>query len=142
MLNIPTTNVWLGNARDLRNVPEILNNGVTAIVDLAIEEPLPKLPRTTNYCRFVLTDDGENDPANVRAAILAASAFIRGGHVTGICCSAGLNRSPSIAAAAISHVSGESPVKCLELVASAKDIDVNPALWNQVIEVLLEIEQR
>lgn len=140
MLNIPNTIVWLGNASDLRDIRAVLDHGVTAIVDLAVEEPVPEMPRTINYCRFTLTDDGENNPANIRAAILATSAFVAGGHTTAICCNAGLNRSPSVAAAVISRLSGDSPTRCLELVARVKHIDVNPALWNQIVGVLSDIE--
>ena len=140
MLNIPNTNVWLGNSVDLRDIPGMLNMGVTAIIDLAIEEPFPKMPRTTNYCRFALTDDGDNNPATVRAAILSASAFIQEGHVTAICCNAGLNRSPSIAAASLALITGKTPIQCIELLATVKHLDVNPALWNQIIGILSEIE--
>ena len=140
MLKIPNTTVWLGNASDLRDIPGMLNNGVTAIVDLAIEEPLPRIPRTTNYCRFTLTDDGENNPATIRAAVLSASAFIDGGHVTAVCCNAGLNRSPSIAAAALSYLSADTPAQSLEYVATVKNIDVNPALWTQIVGVLSDME--
>lgn len=140
MLKIPNTVLWLGNSSDLSDIRSMLNMGVTAIIDLAIEEPFPKMPRTTNYCRFALTDDGDNNPATIRAAILSACAFIRGGHITAICCNAGLNRSPSIAAASLALISGNTPTQCLELLAAVKHLDVNPALWNQVVSVLADIE--
>jgi protein-tyrosine phosphatase len=139
MLNIPKTELWLGNTSDLRDIRAVLKTGVTAIIDLAIEEPLPSLPRTTNYCRVVLTDDGENNPANILAAILAAGALVDGGHAVAICCNAGLNRSLAIAAATLARLSGKSAAECLELVATVKHVDVNPALWNQVVGVLAGI---
>lgn len=140
MLNIPDTTVWLGNSADLRDIRGIFACGVTAIIDLAIEEPLPDIPRTTNYSRFTLTDDGENNPAVIRAAVLTTASFISGSHVTAICCNAGMNRSPSVAAAALSCVSGDSPAQCLELVATVKHIDVNPGLWNQITGILADME--
>lgn len=135
MLNIPNTNLWLGTAQDLRQIPQCLKQGITAIVDLAIEEPVPTIPRITNYCRFLVTDDGENDPANLRAAISVSTVFLQGGHATVICCNAGLSRSPSIAAAVLSRISDQSPVACLERIATVKHIDVNPALWNQMVTI-------
>jgi hypothetical protein len=136
MIPIPNTNLWLGNASDLRDVPQLLKHGLTAIVDLAVEEPVPALPRTTNYCRFVVTDDGENDPATLWAAIQTAAAFLAGGHLTAICCNAGLNRSPCIAAAALACNSRGTPAHFLELIAQSKPVDVNPSLWNQIVGVV------
>lgn len=141
MLNIPNTNLWLGNASDLRDISSMLNLGITAIIDLAIEQPLPTMPRMTNYCRFVMTDDGENDPATILAAISTATAFANRQHSTAICCNAGLNRSPSIAAATLSRLSSDTPAQCLERIAALKRIDVNPALWNQIVDVLAEMNR-
>lgn len=139
MLNIPTTSLWLGNVADLRDIPAMHDCDVTAIIDLAMEEPLPQVPRTLNYCRFAVSDDGENDSATIRTAITSASCFLAGGHVTAICCNAGLSRSPTIAAAALAYVTTDSPQKCLKLVATVKQVDIKPALWNQVVGILEEI---
>ena len=141
MLQLPGTGLWLGNLSDLRDIPQMLAHGITAIIDLAIEEPIPRMPRTTNYCRFVMTDDGENDPANIRAAILTTASFLSGGHMTAVCCNAGLSRSPCIAAASVSCHTGRTPAVCLESIAVLKTLDVNPALWNQVLRVLAEITE-
>jgi hypothetical protein len=141
MIQVPNTNLWLGNSSDLRDIPRMLKHGITAIVDLAIEEQIPTLPRATNYCRFVVTDDGENLPANLLAAIQAASTFLAGGHLTAICCNAGLNRSPCIAAAALAYNSSSNPARSLELIAQSKHIDVNPSLWNQVVGVLSTVSE-
>lgn len=136
MIQVPNTNLWLGNSSDLREIPALLKHGITAIVDLAIEEPVPAIPRVTNYCRFVVTDDGENHPANLLAAIQSTATFLAGGHLTAVCCNAGLNRSPCIAAAALAYNSCSDPVRTLELIAQLKHIDVNPSLWNQIVVVL------
>ncbi len=140
MLCIPNTNIWIGNASDLRDIPSVLNNGVAAIIDLAAEEPFPTIPRATSYCRFALTDDGENNAADIQAAILAASTFVSVGLAIAICCSAGLSRSPSVAAATMSFISGDSLVASLELVSAVKHIDVSPAFWNQVVGVFSNMD--
>ena len=135
MIKIPDSILWLGNAADLRDIRRVLLN-VTAIIDLAIEEPLPEIPRVTNYCRFVLTDDGENNPALIRAAIQTAAGFVAGNQSTVICCNAGINRSPAIAAAVLSRLSGKQPAECLKRIASLKPLDINPALWQQIESII------
>ena len=136
MIQVPNTNLWLGNSSDLRDIPRLLKHGITAIVDLAIEEQLPTIPRATNYCRFVVTDDGENDPANLLAVILCAATFLAGGHLVAICCNAGLNRSPCIGAATLAYNTCSCPTRSLELISQLKHIDVNPSLWNQIVAVV------
>ncbi|APZ91907.1 protein-tyrosine phosphatase family protein [Fuerstiella marisgermanici] len=133
MIRIPNTTIWLGNSADLRDSRRMLGEGIDAIIDLAIEEPFPPLPRLINYCRFVVSDDGENDPAILQAAIAATAMFVQGGHRTGICCNAGLSRSLCVAAAVMSYVSAMSPNEALEAVSRIKPTDVNPALWRQIV---------
>ena len=140
MLKVPDTNLWVANASDLRDIATVLNAGVTAIVDLAIEEPVPAIPRTLNYCRFVLTDDGENDPGILRTTILTTTEFLIGDHHVAIGCSAGVSRSIAIAAAAVSRVSGQTPREALEVISNVKHPDINPALWNQILQVLRTLD--
>lgn len=136
MIRVPDTMIWLGSVADLRDSRRMLSEGIAAIIDLAIEEPFPSLPRLINYCRFIVSDDGENDPAVLQAAIASTAMLVQGGHRAGICCNAGLSRSPCIAAAVMSYVSPVSPTEALEAVSHAKPTDVNPALWRQVVGVL------
>lgn len=136
MIRIANTNIHLGTAADLRDIRSVLNAGVTAIIDLAIEEPLPTIPRVTNYCRFVITDDGENDPGIIQTAIQTAFGFLSNGQTIAICCNAGLNRSPAIAAAVVSKINQCEPADALKLVGKTKHIDVNPALWRQIVSLI------
>ena len=142
MHQIPATSLWLGNASDLRNVPTMLRLGITAIVDLAIEEPVPVIPRTVSYCRFAVTDDGENDPVLLMAAITLTALLAEGQHSTGICCSAGLSRSPVIAAAALSVVLRRPMCEMLTLVFQHRAADVSPAFLAQVNDQVSNAKQQ
>jgi protein-tyrosine phosphatase len=117
----------------------MLKHGITAIVDLALEEPVPAVPRVMNYCRLVISDDGENEHSNVMAAIHVTAILLTGGHVTAVCCNAGLNRSVCIAAAALAYSLKNTPEHFLQIISQSKSIDVNPALWNQVVSVFMEL---
>lgn len=70
--------LWIGNALDARDVTGVLGLGVTAIVDLAIEELPIQFPRDVLYCRFPLIDGSGNQPATLRAAIVATATFVAG----------------------------------------------------------------
>ncbi len=117
----------------------MLKHGITAIVDLALEEPVPAVPRVMNYCRLVISDDGENEHSNVMAAIHLTAVLLTGGPVYTVCCNAGLNRSVCIAAAALAYSFKNTPEHLLQIISQSKSIDVNPALWNQVVSVFLEL---
>ena len=136
MIRIPDTTLWLGNARDLRDVSSILAEDIAVIVDLAVEEPLPKMPRVINYCRFALTDEGEDAEAVIAAAVRVASTFVAADVQTIVCCNVGMNRSPSIAAAVLAVVLKCEVVAAIEKIAGLKPIDVNPALWSRVVGVV------
>ena len=69
MREIIPTRLWIGNAMDARNVTGVLGLGVSAIVDLAIEEPPIQFPRDVVYCRFPLIDGVGNQPTVLRVAI-------------------------------------------------------------------------
>lgn len=92
--------LWIGNAIDARDVTRVLDHGISAIVDLAIEEPPIQFPRDVVYCRFPLADGAGNQPAILRAAIETTANFIASGTPTLVGCGAGMSRSPAIVAAA------------------------------------------
>ena len=93
--------LWIGNALDARDIKTVLGVGVTAIIDLAIEEPSIQFPRDIVYCRFPLIDGEGNSPPVLRAAIQMTAHFVRSEISTLVACSAGMSRSPAIVAAAL-----------------------------------------
>jgi hypothetical protein len=117
-------NLWVGHAGDCRAFRELLDKGIRAIVQLAIEEPPVEPPRELIYYRFPLLDGDGNDAA--------VAALIRRGIPTLVCCGAGMSRSPAIAAAALSVIEQIEPDECLRRVAEYLRADVSPGLWAQV----------
>jgi protein-tyrosine phosphatase len=87
-------------------VTGVLGLGVTAVIDLAIEEPPIQFPRDIAYCRFPLIDGSGNQPAILRAAIETTATFIASGTPTLVACGAGMSRSPAIVAAAMATLEG------------------------------------
>ena len=137
MIEIPQTRLRLGASRDLLNISAVLGAGVTAIVDLGIEEPIPALPRQTNYCRFQITDDGSNSDKQLTAAITTIRSLLDADHVVLLCCAAGLSRSIAVAAVVLASLRGRRPDECLKEIGELKRTDVNPLLWNQISNVAI-----
>ncbi len=135
MIQLPNRPVWLGNAADLRDMPGLLQTPVTAIVDLAVEEPIPRMPRVINYSRFALTDEGEEAESIIAAALRLVSSSVADQVRVAVCCNAGLNRSPTIAAVGMALALKSEARAELRAIASLKAVDVNPALWSRVVGV-------
>ena len=130
--------LWIGNAGDVRHVVDLMDAGIRAVVDLAANEPIANLPREIVYCRFPLIDGTGNERWLLRAAIDTISELLRGNVPTLVACSAGMSRSPALAAAAIARVFGRDANECLLACVASDPADVSPALWNEVVAVLRE----
>ena len=52
--------LWIGSASDARDWRRLMQQGVTAVVDLALEETAAQLPHEMVYCRFPLVDGDLN----------------------------------------------------------------------------------
>lgn len=124
--------LWIGTAVDACNIKAVLDLGITAVVDLAIEERPVLYPREIIYCRIPMVDGGDCSALTIRLAVDTASALIRARTPTLICCGGGLSRSPAVAAAALAQVQGSSLEATLEKVASSGPHDVVPALWASI----------
>ena len=132
MVEVTPNVLWLGNAGDLRKPALLMDRGVAAVVDLAVEEPVAKLPREIVYCRVPLVDGSGNPREMLRLAVETVATLMCEGIPTLVCCSAGMSRSPSIAAFALARVHNRSPAHCLRAVATMKSHDVSPALWREL----------
>jgi protein-tyrosine phosphatase len=126
--------LWVGNAADGRDINLVCQAQFDVVVDLAIEEPPICLPRELSYFRIPLEDGGEDDLRRVISAIRTIAFSITQEMNTLVCCSAGLSRSPAIAAAAIAIKFAKNLDQSLREVASAKRCDVTPMLWRSVVE--------
>ena len=86
--------LWIGTARDARDIRAVLDADIEAVVDLAMEEPPVALTRELVYLRFPLLD-GEGNPVwLLRSAVVAVSQLIAARVPTLVACSAGMSRSP------------------------------------------------
>jgi len=79
--------LWLGNAVDGRDVRQLFQAGVRAVVDLAAEELPASLPREVIYCRFPLIDSAGNSSDVIRLAVSTLVKLLRQRVCTLVCCS-------------------------------------------------------
>ncbi len=126
--------LWLGNARDARDVPAIMAQTIAAVVDVALEEPPAVLPRDVAYCRFPLIDGEGNSPAMIQAAVRTIASFLEAKTRTLITCGGGMSRSPSVAAMAIAQVERIQPEEALTRITATGPHDVSTVFWKQLID--------
>lgn len=126
--------LWIANALQVRDIRTTLAPGVTAVVDLAIEEPPIAFPRDIFYCRFPLMDGTGNPRHLLTACIDTVAKLIEANRPTVIACGAGMSRSPVIVAAAIAQVKGRSLEASLIKLTETGPHDVSPALLNEVLQ--------
>lgn len=123
---------WIGHARDARNVARVLDLGIKAVIDLAIDEPAVPFPRDITYGRFPLCDGAGNEDGVLLAAITTTRILVEATVPTLVFCGAGMSRSPAIVAAAIAIMRDIDLDAALRIVAEAGPHDVSPALWSDV----------
>jgi hypothetical protein len=131
--------LWIGNSADARDVERVLDAGVSALIDLAAEEPMPALPRSIVYCRFPIAEGRQASKEVLRTAVETAASLLKSGVPTLVLCGAGMSRSPAVAAAALAIACGGSPEERLSEVVSGHPHDVSRRLWAEVREVCVEI---
>ena len=133
MIRIALENqLYLGNARDARDLQQLHDWGVAAVVDLAINESPAVLARDMVYCRHPIHDGAGNASEAIKIAICCVSMLLDNKVRTLVACSAGMSRSPAIAAAAIA-VHTRAPLSdCLTRIAESGPHDVSPLLWQHV----------
>ena len=104
-----------------------------AIVDLASNEPaLQSLPREIVYCRIPIVDAAGNPPGLLLLAVDTVAGLLKRNIPTLVYCSAGLSRTPAVAAAAIAIVRNCSLSEAMKLVARNIPADVSPGLFNDL----------
>lgn len=129
MRQVPGYHLWLGNARDRRDIRGVLHAGIRAMVDLALEEPQVAVTRELTYCRFPLLDGADNPPWLLGAAVDTIAALLRFDVPTLVCCGAGMSRSPALATAAIATIRGLQLGDVFdEIGAAIGPADVSPGL--------------
>lgn len=124
--------LWIGNAMEARDTRRLLDLGIAALIDLAIEELPPPLVREIIYCRIPLTDGGGNRPDQLSLAIATVASLLRGQIPCFVFCGAGMSRSPAIAAAACSIAKGCEADEMLQQIVADHPHDISPQLWSDV----------
>jgi protein-tyrosine phosphatase len=125
-------NLWLGNAGDGRDPECLLQAGVAAVINLAVEEASPVLPRSMIYCHFPLMDGAQDVQGVLAVAIHTVVSLLKIQVPTLVYCGAGMSRSPAVVAAALAIVEGGSPEERLRQVVSGQPHDVSPQLWEAI----------
>jgi hypothetical protein len=133
MDRIPPLPLWVGHAGDGRDVAALLDRGIQAVVQLALEEEPLRLPRELVSLRFPLSDGGGNRLEVLRLALVATSSLIGMEVPTLVCCGLGLSRAPAVAAGALALLGGETHEARLIEVARHRRCDLSPALWRDVV---------
>ncbi len=124
--------LFVGNAAEARNLSLLHERGITAVLDLAIDEPPARLNRELICCRFPLSDDAGNTDALIETAIHCLVLLIKQSFCVLVACSAGMSRSPAIAAAALALVTHTTPDECLLRIAKNAPHDISPPFWAAV----------
>jgi protein-tyrosine phosphatase len=133
--NVYSELLYVGNALDARDLKAIYDKQISAVVDLAINEPPAQLGREIIYCRFPLNDGGGNNDGLIAIAVRTIAAMIQNKTRTIVACSAGMSRAPTIAAASVALMTGRDPDECLVDIISNAPNDVSPILWAQIKRV-------
>jgi predicted protein tyrosine phosphatase len=126
--------LWIGNAREARDIRAVLGLGIAAVIDLAVEETPIVFPRDVVYCRFPLVDGSGNPRTVLKAAVETTTALIREQVPTLVACSGGMSRSPALVAAALALSERSDRHEMLERVAGSGPRDVSAAFWADLTE--------
>lgn len=130
--------LWVGTARDARDMRAVHDAGIEAMVDLAMMCPPATPTRELVYLRFPLVDGADNPPWVLRAAVWAVAELLREGVPTLVACDGGMSRSLAVAAAGLWRANpGASPDTLLREVAAGGAADVHPLLWAEVSRLVL-----
>jgi hypothetical protein len=127
--------LWIGHAGDGRDLVQLTDFGIEAVVQLALEEP-PL--RELIYCRIPLVDGVGNVPERLHLAVQTVASLLRRNVQTLVCCGNGMSRAPVIAAVALALMHHEPPEVWLKRVVALNPSDVSPGFWDEVVELFPE----
>ncbi len=86
--NVYSDHLYVGNALDARDLRMLYDNGIRAVVDLAINEKPAQLGRELIYCRFPINDGDGNPDWLIAIAIQTIVSMVRHEIRTLVACSA------------------------------------------------------
>jgi protein-tyrosine phosphatase len=132
MRSVIPNQLWIGNAREARDLSLLAELGIQAVVDLAANEPPAVLLRDVVYCRIPLVDGDGNLPELVRLAVTTVEHLLREGVPTLVSCSYGMSRSPTVTAFALARLRSITPMEALSIVGGS----VSPAMWESAVTAM------
>jgi hypothetical protein len=93
--------LWIGHAGDCHDYRRLLDGGIRAVVQLAVEEPPLQPPRELVYLRSPLRDGADNPDGLLGLAVDALVSLPRQRVRTLACCGGGMSCSAAVAAVAV-----------------------------------------
>lgn len=140
MREVIAAKLWTGNAAEARDLKLLSQLGISAVVDLALEEPPAFLQREVAYVRCPIDDSEAATAVLVEVAVRTVEHLVRLRVPTLVACSAGLSRSPLITAAAIAR-SDRMPLEAaIQSVSDRGPTDVSPGLLSLVRQVVERLD--
>lgn len=136
MRKINDYQLWIGHSGDLTDPGLFEREGIKALIHVALEEKLPQLSRELLYCHFPIVDGAGNSQQLIAVALDTTVALLRASVPTLVCCSAGMSRSPCIAAGALAIINSCEPSQSLSLVLRDQPHDISPALWEAITKIV------
>lgn len=133
--------LWIGNAGDSRQPRTLFETGIQAVVSVAMEEPIPQLPAEMIVVRIPLYDGEGNSAVTLRLAVDTVAALVRSCTPTLLTCSAGLSRSPLVAAFALARVTGTPSRELIQRWSQRARFDLHPLLLRDLQSVFEEQDQ-
>lgn len=133
--------LWIGHAFDVREPQPLFDAGITTVIDVAYEEPPAQIPRQLTYCRFPLNDGGGNDPKLLLQVLRTTTDFLNSESRTIIACSAGMSRSPTVAAFALAYHLSQDPDDVIARIGAIKSLELKNELWNDLLNVFPDISR-
>jgi len=128
MRELSPERLWIGNAGDSRQPRILFETGIQAVVSVAMEEPIPQLPAQFIVVRIPLYDGEGNAAVTLRLAVDTVVALVESRTPTLLTCSAGLSRSPLVAAFALAKVTGTPPLELVRAWSQSARFDLHPLL--------------
>ena len=140
MREVLVDRLWTANAREARDTQLLFSLDISAVVDLAYEEPLAQLPRQLVYCRFPIVDGPGNDLSLLRLALLTTVELIKTDARTVVACSAGMSRSPTIAICALAIHLRKRPEALLAEMNADSALELHGELWTTVSQIAVDLQ--
>ncbi|MGE3805713.1 MAG: hypothetical protein AB7K24_13635 [Gemmataceae bacterium] len=136
MVHIEPHSLWLGHAGDGHDFRRLFDEGIQAVVDLALDEAPVALPRELASFRLPLVDGAGNRGEILFLAVSTTATLLKMKLPTLVRCSNGMSRSPAVAAAALAILQQRPIEEILAEIAAQHSLDLTPVFWMQVKEVL------